>query len=257
MSGAAEHACLGALRWLGCWRELGVKCAEFVRTAVDRGDLFTAGTHALPHGSLGELARDQPSAAEDYLDQWDERWMSEVPTYQTGFTQLSGCLVSLYRAQPQRVAAQAARYRRAALRAGGLDVALYSLILEYSQVVAHLTMACADRFRRGRELRAAQKWLRRLSRRSHPLASELQPLLRANVAAAIGSGSEAVALLRRAEGALETRGVALYLHSARHLRGRLVGGDEGHGLVSSAEAAMRELGIVRPDRLVRLFAVSC
>lgn len=109
----------------------------------------------------------------------------------------------------------------------------------------------------GREtpLREAEADAARLDRRHQAAYGVLfSRLLRSGAAHLRGDAEGAVRLLDSCEKGFAAEGMAMYAATARRCRGVLRGGEEGRGLVASADAAMAAQGIRNPAAWARMYA---
>jgi hypothetical protein len=102
-------------------------------------------------------------------------------------------------------------------------------------------------------LRLAEADARSLERTGLEGPRALGALVRAGVAAARRQ-PQAVREYARAAQLLEPRGMRVYAAAARWRQGQLLGGTEGAALVEDARAWMRQRGLVRPERLLAMYA---
>jgi hypothetical protein len=79
-------------------------------------------------------------------------------------------------------------------------------------------------------------------------------LVRAQLAVLHGDLDAATAGYRSAAAAFDALDMSLIASAARWRLGELVGGDEGRTLIDQVGAALTAEGIVRPDRVVAMFA---
>ena len=107
---------------------------------------------------------------------------------------------------------------------------------------------------RRRFLRFALKDARRIAREKTPWADPLSALLGAGVSSHRGDEKGAVERLKTAEIGFDATKMALYAAAARRCRGTLLGGEEGRGLVESADAWMRGERIKNPLRMTAMLA---
>jgi hypothetical protein len=77
---------------------------------------------------------------------------------------------------------------------------------------------------------------------------------RAGLASVRREQERAASLYRSAAEALDACDMLLHAAAARRALGSLLGGHSGQALVQSADAVMREQGVVKPERFVRVYA---
>ena len=73
-------------------------------------------------------------------------------------------------------------------------------------------------------------------------------------ASTVGAQEDAVRELGVAVAGFEEADMALHAACARRRKGELVGGEEGRGLVESANATLRERGVQDVDRWTAMYA---
>jgi hypothetical protein len=98
-------------------------------------------------------------------------------------------------------------------------------------------------------LRAAEGYARQLERQRVPWASAHALSTRAGAAMVRGDVVDARRLLIAAVDAFEGISMGVYAAAARRHLGKLVGGDEGHALIASADEWMIGQGITNPARM--------
>jgi hypothetical protein len=95
---------------------------------------------------------------------------------------------------------------------------------------------------------------RGLAREKLVFSAPMGELLRAAVEANRGRRDDAITLLEHAAAGFEGAGMKLWAAASRRARGTLLGDAEGRELAESAEAVMREEGIVDPARIAAMLA---
>lgn len=102
----------------------------------------------------------------------------------------------------------------------------------------------------------AEKSLRRLAKTGFRPGATLAALGEAGLACARGRRVQADQLLRRCVEEFDRVDMGVHAAVARRRLGELTGGERGAALSAEADDAMRERGIVRPDRLVAVLAAG-
>jgi eukaryotic-like serine/threonine-protein kinase len=90
--------------------------------------------------------------------------------------------------------------------------------------------------------------------RDDPVTRPVPLLIRAGLAVLDGDLDAAVQGYRSAADGFTAVDMVMHASVARWRLGELLGGDEGRALVGQAGAALAAEGIVRPDRVVTMFA---
>jgi hypothetical protein len=119
---------------------------------------------------------------------------------------------------------------------------------------ARSALAAADGSSDPRLLELAASEIRRVRSLQTPSTTARARLIEAELSARRGRHIAARYLLEEAERNFRALGMSLYATYARHARGQLQGGDDGHALRAEAEASLRAEGIVNPARWAAAFA---
>lgn len=107
---------------------------------------------------------------------------------------------------------------------------------------------------RDKNLRAAERDARRIERERLPWANALAHLVRAALQSTRNKTTEALAHLDAAIAVFKTHDMALWEVVATRRKGELLGGDEGHALISNADGWMKGQSIANPERITTAFA---
>jgi hypothetical protein len=207
------------------------------------------------HSYLPALAAGRPDLAEEWIRRGWEAW-PQKGNVMGAFWGLYGRVeAALYRGDGPGAPALLDREQ------GELgSYTLYQLMQILKLVMAHLearaALAAAEAARpnggffggRSGLLRAAARQARGIEKARMPWSDPLAALLRAGAANLRGRPDDAAWLLTGAEAGLEQAGMRMYA-AARRQRGRLLGGDEGQGLMQQADAFMTGEGVREPDRI--------
>jgi hypothetical protein len=103
-------------------------------------------------------------------------------------------------------------------------------------------------------LRAAERDARRIEGEGRPWTAPHAALIRAGIAAARANVEDAIARLAAAQAGFEAGDMPLFAAAAERRRGALIGGDEGGGLMASADARLAPHGVQNPARLADMLA---
>ncbi len=239
-----------ALKPLGALRELDRLADRYTRDAERRGDRFT-GTSIRVLCSWRWLVRDDPATARADLD--DTTW---APS-ESGFH-----LQHFWKAESRMEIALYAGDSSSHLEALEDELDRYhGSMLSRIRMVRYAELSLRGRLAlaaaaAGREPSVHRRLVRAVARKlaAQPgcLAELWAASFRAAVAAQLGDHATAVDELRAAEATAAGCGMALWLASIRHRLGTLIGGDQGRTLVADAERWLRDQGVVRPDRMIRV-----
>ena len=104
------------------------------------------------------------------------------------------------------------------------------------------------------QLESVARDAKAIAAKNGPWAEALATLLRAGSAAVRREAAACRELLLSAVQTFEAVDMALYAAAARHRLGEITGGQEGHDLMTDAEAWMREQRIVDPQRITAMLA---
>ena len=236
---SARHLRLWALAYLGRFDQLAGETEALLADADLRDDAYAR--HSLRTGltNMVWLARDRPEVAEAYASEAMASW----PGADFGLQDYGGeqtlIEADLYRGEVARAAARLDALVPALRRAQLLAVQQARIEVYYLRAVVGLArgdLGLAPRM--ARRLRAEQmRW-------ADPIAASLE----ATVAARRGDDDAARAGFAAAAAGFDAADMAVHAAIARRRLGERTGGDQGAALVAAADARMRELGIVRPDR---------
>jgi len=106
----------------------------------------------------------------------------------------------------------------------------------------------AETGKRSVRLAEARQMARQLERERMPYAAVWAAILRAGVASVTEKTDRAAECLRSAVQLADQTDMLLHSLAARYQLGRLLGGDAGREIARSADEAMREAGVVAPER---------
>jgi eukaryotic-like serine/threonine-protein kinase len=236
---------------LGRVREVIQRLPVLLEEAGARGDLYTATTLQAALGFYVPLARDDPEAAYQAIDEALARWSATGFTLQHANGLNSLAYVDLYRGDAARAHARVREAWPKLKRSLLLRVeVMRSLMLS---LLGRTTLAEGARSGAARLVDEADRIGARLAREpaAHCVGNGLA--LRACCAIVRGERARALPLLADAAAALERGELRLNLVMLRRAHGQLVGGAEGEAMVAEADAFMRGEGLAAPERIVRMF----
>ncbi len=244
-----------ALLALGRIKELGERLPGQLDDARSRGNLYGETLLRLQCGWFMHLAKDDVVKARADLGSLGEEWILDRAVLQRLWQILNGVSVDLYELEPKRafesISAGYLRMKAARfLRAEGIRVQLTD-----ARARAALAYANEDASKRAEMLGHVERHISELHREVFPSARGLRLLLEAGVAI-VGKQDhdKAIEILREALAELEEKGLGLHASAVRYRLGQLLGGTEGSALVQRAEKDLRDEGVARPERMVRVFA---
>ena len=245
---------LWSLSYLGGLAELRRRVPERLREAKERGDLYAAVCHSTGLAGLAWLAEDAPETALAHSREALARWSQKTFHVEHWWALLGERQIDLYRGDAE------AAYTHVQRQWGAMQSSLLLMVQLTRLEATHLRARSALALARARP--AQQKALcreveadaARILKERMPWASPLALLLRAGVASTQGDPGQAAALLGQAAAGLTAAHMALYAAAAAWHRGRILGGDEGRGLVEGAERWMTEQKIVDGARMAAMLA---
>ncbi|MCC7540849.1 MAG: AAA family ATPase [Deltaproteobacteria bacterium] len=247
---------LNALYCVGRLRELSRRVPELVRDAQQRGDLFAATNFRTGLPALVGLVADHPDATRGDVRDAMSLWSQHGFHAQHFYAMNSDVSTHLYEGDGEGALAEVLdRYR--ALEGSMLTrVQIVRLTALDLRARAYLAAALDTRepSRRADLLRRAEADTRAILREKMPWSTNLAELASAGIAWARGDTDGALRWIDRASSGFAADDAAVFGAVARWRRGELVGGAEGHALVSSAHAMLDAEGVKAPRRWVGMLA---
>jgi hypothetical protein len=246
-------ACI-ALEALGRWPEATQRTAAWLQEASELGNVFARTTAAL-FAARHDLAADDVERGRervrDALDRWSQRGFHVQHVYAARFV----AQAHMYAGEDPRALAEVLRIWPAAVRTQQLQVQLARFDLW--ELRGRVAISCAREapVRRARSLRAqARRAASLLSRELRADAAPTAQLLEAALAFQCSDYDSALLQLSRAEHGFARAAMHVHAACAQHRRGELIGGDAGRELILEANTQLKERGIARPARWVRVVA---
>lgn len=239
-----------AMAQMARYDALAPKLERCRQEANERGDVW-AHTYFMSIGAMSiKLAQDLPNEASDNVAEAISRWASgDEFHFQHLFALMAAASIELYRESPQALDRLDAKWPE-------LKKRLFLRVRYARTVLLELrgrARVLASRKRRDPVLlRLAQGDARALFRERDPIARGFAHLIQANVQQERGQVGRAVEELRLGIGYLEGHGLDLWVPSAKLELGRLIGGDEGRGLIAQVEASFRGGGVRSPQRFAAM-----
>jgi hypothetical protein len=251
----AHDLAVTSLVYLGDMAELRRRVPRYLRDAEEHGDLYAATNSCVGDSTMAWLAADDPEGGRKEAQRGLERYSQEAEIIQGYAAMLSHVQLDLYEGKGQEALEKCAvhfpRLRRALL----LYVQIVRVAATNLRTSAALLAGLQSKGQaQTRLLAAAETDARRLAKENVPWAVALGTLHRAGVLAARGHEVPAIETYADAARHLSAADLALHSAAARWRRGQLVGGDEGHALVSEARTWMEAHGVNNPSRMAGLLA---
>lgn len=207
------------------------------------------------NASMVQLADDQPSRGLDEMEVLDHR--SPYGFHYTDWWRMYGTSnIHLYQGE-LGLAVQAWEKDWPGLkRSMFLLIEVMGLPAHYHRSTLSLCVAneMSTGLARTHKVCVADRSARWLLRRRSVWGQAMGQLLSASVAAARGQEETALERYTAAEQAHAALDMQLVAHACRFRRGEILGGDEGAARCTEAVAAVRELGVVAPRRMIDLYA---
>ena len=247
---------LVALFLLGELRTLGTRMAGFIAEARERDDTW-ADTILRAGPQVGYwLADDDLPRARAELAYVQQRWPDDALNMLRLWTFVGGMHVDFYSGEPAAPWGRVAREWQDFARS-------YVFESQWSRVMLHALRAGAALGRlhsdhgeseRAGLLRTVEADLAALKDEKTLWATPFVELVHAGLMIVQQQKDRAVQGLRAAEQGFRAVDMVLYAAAARRRCGQFLGGEAGAELVASADLAMSEQGIRRPDRMARALA---
>lgn len=243
----ARTAAVTALLWRGSLSTLAVLGPTWLRHTEENGDRY--GTVWMRQGMARVLlAADEPDTAEQMvsgsLKDLTERLFT-LPHLNGSF---EACQVALYRGDAAAAWKRITQVWKAAEDSFTMHWQLARVKGLSIRGEAAVALAAQQPSERKRLLAVAEQDAARLQRLGRPHARGAAAHIRGAVACLRGQPQRALAEFELARSRYEEADMLLGAASALWCQGTLLGGEEGRALVTQAEGAMREQGIVRPER---------
>ncbi|MBA3550357.1 MAG: hypothetical protein H0T76_28110, partial [Nannocystis sp.] len=253
---SAQAFRLVALFLLGELRTLGERMASFIAEARERDDTWADTLLRAGPQVAFWLADDDLPRARAELAYVQQRWPDELANLPRLWTFIGGLHVDLYGGEPNtawgRVKREWQEFARSSLFASQwARVMLYAL--RAGVALQHLHADHGDSERAGL-LRSVEADLDGLRGEQTLWATPFVELVHAGLLIVYRQRERAIQGLRAAEQGFRAVDMALYGAAARRRCGQLLGGDAGEQLVASADLAMAEQGVRRPECMTRMLA---
>ncbi len=241
-----------ALAYLGDLREVKARTALLLADAEQRGDRYTAVNLRASHPIAAWLAANDVEGARRHIRESMTLWSKTRFLVQHWQAMLWEIEIDLYGGDGarawDRLRRDAQRLRRSHLLSVQLIRVFTNFAVGRSALASIDTLEHAERPRRIREVRKAQ---RAIEREGMAWTGALGAILAAGAAAATGDRAGAEEALRRAAGLAEAAEMSLHAAGARRQLGKRLGGDAGDAMVQAADEAMKQRGVRDPERYAR------
>jgi hypothetical protein len=238
--------------YLGEVGAFGQMCPRMLREARARGDLYTATNLCTGLPNLSWLVEDDVAGGRAALRVAMKHWSRQGFHLQHYWDMLARVNLEIYADNGDAAWRAVERDWRELSRSLLLRISMVRIEAFDARGRAALA-AARGREDTGRLVTVAERTARALDKTRLEVGAALAALLRAGAASVRGAGDvgEQLAACEQRFAAADMR---LHENVVRHQRGRLVGGDEGSGLVAAADAWFAEHGVARPARLCATFS---
>ncbi len=249
----AHSFALWALTHLGELAELGRRFPVLLKEARDRGDLYATMNLNTYVFSILSLASDEPERSRAELRGMIEQWSRDGYHVQHNDQLWAAVQIELYRGDGQ--AAWELLERHWPALAGSLLLRVQFVRASMRSLRARAALAAATTAPDpGPLLRSARQDAVRLSREGLPWCVAYARLMSGLLAVFQGNFRLARANLTDAADRFDAAGMGLCAAATRRRLGLFLGGDEGHALVSSADAWMASQAIENPEKMAGMYA---
>jgi hypothetical protein len=242
---------LESLLWLGEWKDMFERLAEFQQEADARGDVYGATSMRVRICPVRWLARDRPDDAREEARDAIARWSAQgfhLQHYNALFAQVDADLYTGDGAAGlDRLARSASDLRRSML------LRLQAVRIEFRFLHARAAIVAALHGQAG-ALGLAARDAAHLERTRAPWAQGMACLVRAALASLRGETRTAGAQLADAETRLAASDLAHLAAACRRQRGELLGGIDGGKLRAEADRWFTEQQVMNPGRMAGLLA---
>ena len=242
-----------ALHWQGRLTTLTERVDTLLREARERGDVYSLVNLSTGLPSISGLVADDPQGTRQRAEHARGQWSREGYHLQHYWTQLALAQADLYAGDCLAAHQRADDQWQALKRMFFLRIAMVRCeILQFRARCAVAAAPASDR--RERLLAAARRDAKRLARERLPWCAPAAALIRAGIERTRDHGADVDSLLAGAAAGLHEADTHAYATVAEWHRGRLLGGDKGRALVTTAEQWMSGQGVANPERFSRFYA---
>jgi len=253
---SAQAFRLVALFLLGELRTLGQRMASFIAEARERDDSWADTILRAGPQVAYWLADDDLPRARAELAYVQQRWPDDAPNVQRLWTFIGGMHIDFYGGEPAaawgRVAREWPDFARSFLfQSQWGRVMLYAL--RAGAALGRLHSDHGESERAGL-LRTVEADLDALKGEKTLWATPFVELVHAGLMIVYGQKERAIQGLRAAEQGFRAVDMALYAAAARRRCGQILGATAGAELLASADLAMSDQGVRRPERMTRVLA---
>lgn len=246
----AQETEISSLFLTGRIRELSQRAPEYVKHAVELGDLFQLTQMLVGPAAFRWLAIDDPVRAEREIEQGLANWPITSFDSLHAVALITRTIVDVYQNRPaialERLDAQYNALKWSFVLKVELVKALFQI--QYAQTIL---ATAAAKPRRGPTLRKrAARIIRTLKRIPLPWSNAMATALQAVSTAQAGDRDSAIDLFTTAIRGLEDHSLNLFAAAAKYRCGELIGESRGNHLIEEALTFMRLEEIRNPRRML-------
>jgi serine/threonine protein kinase len=248
-----NRACM--LYHLGEFGLLNLLGSQWLRHAEEVGDLY-GGVWQRIYNAPGLMAAGEAEGAERLLREASELLSRHTRdfTFLRYVWAIVGCEVDLYRGEPGRARERLEEVWKKAEAAYLLRIPLGRLQALHTRALTTLALATREPARKEELWSLAERDAVQLGKLGKMYAAPSAALVRAAVAHGRGQRERTLAELDAAISGYEACDMRVRADCARRRKGELLGGEEGHALIESAHASLRERGVRDAARLTNAYA---
>lgn len=249
---SAQRFVLASLMYMGEMGEISRRMPGLLAAAAERGNLYAA-TDLRTRLNIIWLAADDPDFARQQVIEALLGWSQKGFHIQHYNSLLALTQIELYTGD-NLVAWKHITGQWSAMTSSML-MRIQILRIEAMYLRARGALAAATTSRSPEQfLKDAERLATRIAREKMFWSDPLVFVLRAGIASLTGKQQNAAIMLRTAAEGLERADMKLYAAVARRRLGQIVGGEEGHKLISDANAWMASQDIKVPALMTRVLA---
>jgi len=251
-----------AMPFAGEIRDMCEAYEEIVRTARERGDLYTETSMRCSAGFYVWLCKDDPQGAYRDIDDALMRWSPRGYHLQHCNAAISRLNVDVYRGDFDRAHARIEDHWPKIKKAMYLRTQIMRVILRSFR--ARLSLLSAERAKRrgnASEARSHASYARTVVRQHRKenatYASAIASHMEAGLANLDGDTERAIRLLQEASELYADCGMVFWGRLARGASGALMGGDEGEAIDREVRDFVTGQGLERPDLVMATMSPGC
>lgn len=239
----------------GRWKDLGRRLEHWLDDARARSDVYASSSLQILETRCVTLAAGDVARAREEIDAAMALWASKAFGVQAFLAEISKIQLDIYACPPHVAVERVERVWPVFSRSMMRRVQLCRVHLDHHSGYVYLALAAScEGQKRGKALRQARRYARRLDKEGIEWAGPFAAYIRAAIQYLQGNPEAAIDGLRHAVDGFEQTHMSLYRAAAQRRLGQLISGDQGQALITAAEAAFTEQGVLDPPRLANMMA---